>query len=304
MKNIAMRHFTLLFVLLLTLTAEQSHALLKTDIVVDHEWLSQHRAGIVIVDVRDHGPYLEGHIPGAINIPVNELQSKPDAILLPEKQLEGILGSKGLDLDREVVLYGEGGELAYLEYWMLDYLGMKHVHVLDGGLEEWSAQTSQLEAVLSPVVFKANPDARKYATTSYVKARLKKRDTIILDARTAAEYKGTDVRSLRGGHIPGAININYKENFVADSTKLKSLDELANIYGKLDRKKEIIVYCQTGTRAANTYVVLKELGFPRVRNYDASWIVWGTRQDLPVEDVSYINFFSIIQAIKKLESEK
>src|SRR5208283_1896921 len=226
MKNTANGAIALLFVLLLTLAARRSNADYNANIIVDHEWLSQHRASIVLVDVRDQGPYWESHIAGAINIPVNDLQTKPDAILLPIKQLEKILGSKGLDVDKEVVLYGKGGEMAYLEFWMFDYLGMKRVHVLDGGMEEWSEQTSKSASELSPAVFKASPDPKKYATTEYIKARLKKPGSIILDARTPAEYKGTDVRSLRGGHIPGAININYKENFIADSTKLKSLDEL------------------------------------------------------------------------------
>jgi len=84
---------------------------------------------------------------------------------------------------------------------------------------------------------------------------------------------------------------------------LKPMDELSKLYGKLDKRKEIIVYCQTGTRAANTYFILKALGFSKVRNYDASWIEWGSDLSLPVDDVSYFNFVAVIKTIKELEKK-
>ncbi len=269
--------------------------------LVDAAWLAQNRAHAVLVDLRSKEAYLEGHIPGAISVPVDGLQSKPDDILLPVPRLNRILGESGLDLGKDVVLYGEGKEMAYLGYWMFDYLGMKRLHVLNGGIEAWKGDLSTSVAKLPPSVFRAKPDPRKYATTRYVRASLIRPNVIILDARTPGEYKGTDVRSLRGGHIPGAININFERNYEPGSTILKPVSELSKIYGKLDKRKEVIVYCQTGTRAANTYFVLKELGFPKVRDYDASWIVWGTRLDLPAADVSYFNFVPEMKAIKKLE---
>ncbi len=286
----------------ITLLSATAYAASHLERLVDAGWLSQHK-NVTVVDVRDGGAYAKGHIPGAINIPVNDLQSKPDAILLPVRQLEKILGEKGLDIHSEVVLYGAGREIAYLEYWMLDYMGMDRLHVLDGGIEQWKGELSAAETKLASSVFKAKPRPNLYASTSDVKNALRKPHIILLDVRTTGEYKGTDVRSLRGGHIPGATNIDFEENYQDGSTKLKSMDELAKLYGRLDKKKEVIVYCQTGTRAANTFFVLKALGFPKVRNYDASWIEWGSNSSLPADDVSYLNFVSVMKAIKKLEKE-
>ncbi|MCL5023767.1 MAG: sulfurtransferase [Nitrospirae bacterium] len=270
--------------------------------LVDAAWLAQH-GKVTVVDVRNRDAYLKGHIPGAVNIPVNDLQSKPDAILFAVPQVEKMLGEKGLTIDTDTVVYGSGKEIAFLEFWMLDYLGMEKLHVLDGGMDEWKGQIAKDETKLPPAVFKAKPKQGLYATTAYVKHALKKKDEILLDVRTPGEYTGKDVRALRGGHIPGAVNINYDENFREGSTSLKSPDELAKLYSGLDRKKEIIVYCQTGTRATNTLFVLKELGFQRVRNYDASWIEWGSNPELPAADVSYFNFVSVMKQIKKLQKE-
>ncbi len=287
-------------IIAVTLVSSAAYAV-SAPLVVDSAWLDRNSGKVVIVDVRDKDAYREGHIQNAINMPVNSLQSKPDAILLPSRELEKILGGKGLDISKEVVLYGAGKEIASLEFWMLDYLGMQKVHVLDGGIEQWKGRLSTVETKLPPAVFRANPDPGKYAATDYVGGALKKTGVVILDVRTPGEYKGTDVRSLRGGHIPGAINMNFEGNYLEGSTRLKSTDELAKLYSGLDKNKEIIVYCQTGTRATNTYLVLKELGFPRVRNYDASWVEWGSNLSLPADDVSYFNFMSLIGAVKKLE---
>ncbi len=269
--------------------------------LVDAAWLAKNRQRVILVDVRNKEAYQAGHIPDAVNIPVNDLQSKPDAILYPVKKLDRTLGEDGLSMGSDVVLYGAGKEMAYLEYWMFDYLGMKRIHVLNGGIEAWKGETSTTPKKLTASTFKARPDPRKYATTRYVRANLHKPNVIILDVRTPGEYKGTDVRSLRGGHIPGALNMNFEQNYEPGTTTLKPASELAGIYARLDKKKEVITYCQTGTRAANAYFVLRELGFHKVRNYDASWIVWGTRLDLPAEDVSYLNFVPVLKAVKKMQ---
>ena len=275
----------------------------NVQMLVDAAWLGQHSAHVTIVDVRSGKEYAKGHIPDAVNIPVNALQSKPDAILYPVKKLDRILGGDGLTIDSDVVVYGEGKEMAYLEYWMFDYLGMKRIHVLNGGIEGWKGELSATAKTLPPSTFKAKPDPRKYATTRYILANLHKPGIVLLDVRTPGEYNGTDVRSLRGGHIPGAINMNFEQNYEPGTTTLKPASELAKIYAKLDRKKEYITYCQTGTRAANSYFVLKMLGFPKVRNYDASWIEWGSNESLPADDVSYFNFVSMMKAIKKLQKK-
>lgn len=275
----------------------------EAPLIVDAGWLSAHGGEVVVVDVRDRKDYLEGHIPGSINIPVDNLQTKPDDIMLPVPREEKILGKKGLNIDSDVVLAGAGREMAYLEFWMLDYLGMTRIHVLNGGMEEWKGRLAAEETKLRPVLFKARPNPSKYATTAFVRARLHKPGIVLLDVRTPGEYAGTDVRALRGGHIPGAVNLNYVRNFENGSTLLKPVDELKKVYSKLGRDKDYIVYCQTGTRAANSYFVLRALGFKRVRVYDASWIEWGSNESLPADDASYFNFVPLMDSVKKLQKK-
>jgi len=105
-----------------------------------------------------------------------------------------------------------------------------------------------------------------------------------LDARSDKEFRGEDVRAKRGGHIPGAKNIEWTQNLHGDKT-FKSGAELRALYEKqgITPDKTVVSYCQTHHRAAHAYFALRLLGYPKVKGYDRSWAEWGNRDDLPVE---------------------
>ena len=122
-------------------------------------------------------------------------------------------------------------------------------------------------------------------TTEYVLDHLDDENVVLCDTRGPEEFAGTDVRAKRGGHIPGAINVEWVNAVNADGT-FKDARALFDLYTKAGfvPDKQIITYCQTGVRGAHTWFVLKELlGYPDVRNYDGSWEEYGNRDDTPIE---------------------
>ena len=66
---------------------------------------------------------------------------------------------------------------------------------------------------------------------------------------------------------------------------ITELDQLLQILADIGvtPEREIITYCQTHHRSAHTYIVLRHLGFPKVRGYHGSWSDWGNNPELPVE---------------------
>jgi thiosulfate/3-mercaptopyruvate sulfurtransferase len=92
------------------------------------------------------------------------------------------------------------------------------------------------------------------------------------------------VRAARGGAIPGAVHLEWTNNLAADGT-FKTSDELKQMYAHagVTPDRDVVTYCQGGYRAAHSYLALRLIGYPRVRNYVGSWKEWGDRVDLPIE---------------------
>ena len=266
--------------------------------------------GAIIWDTRATPLYRKGHIPGALSIgdAGNALRNPVTEDFIETAQVEKILGNAGIDPTREIIVYAErGNPYAYFGRFALQYFGAQNVSVFHDGIEGWQDAGNAVEtadAKLPAVALKLKPRPELIASTEDVVARGKTGKVQIVDARTSGEYLGNDVRAIRGGHIPGAVNIPFEQNWkdpetnakmsrrqVADNkgAALASSDALKALYARLDPSKETVVYCQSGVRAAETAAVLETLGFNKVKVYDASWLGYASRLDAPAERETFFN---------------
>ena len=299
----------LIFFPLLILWAQAAVA--ASPIIVDGDYVAAAIArNAVVWDVRPAAAYAKGHIAGAINIgdAAKVLRDENTEDFIATDRIEKILGAGGLDPHRETIVYGSRGTWnPYFGLYTLQYFGGSNVRVYHDGIEDWAAagRTISLDVAQLPSValkLEINPTAA--VTTKEMVARLNDPNVQIVDARTPQEFIGEDIRAIRGGHIPGAINIPYEQNWIDPETpakvarkqtnnnagmSLKAAGDLKQLYSRLDPSKETIVYCQSGARASETAGVLQQLGFTNVKVYDSSWLGYGNTLDAPANNVTFFN---------------
>lgn len=295
----------------------------KATEIVDTPYVSAAlKRDAILWDVRDEREYLRGHIPGAINIgaPTGALRDENREDYLPKPRIEQVLGEAGIDPSKEIIVYGTKGDAgAYFALLTIRAFGGRLGRVYHGGIDDWTAARMPLSteaARRAPVALALRESPGVAVSTDDVLARLERRDVQILDVRTADEYRGLDIRAIRGGRIKGAINVPYEENWIDPETPVKlALRQTSNrdgmalkpraalqaLYRKLDPEKETIVYCQSGVRAAQTATVLRELGFRDVKVYDSSWLGYAGRLEAPAEDVTFVNVGRLNARIRALE---
>jgi thiosulfate/3-mercaptopyruvate sulfurtransferase len=303
-------------------------ALAQTGDIVDTAYVANAlKSGAIVWDVRDAATYEVGHIAGAVNIgPVTDVLRDPvKEDWLPTARVETMLGQAGIDLpNREVIVYGRAGDpTAYFGLLTVRYFGGRSGKVFQGGIDEWKAAGMTVATQptrLAPVPLKLAPREHVVVWTDEMVRRVaeaKARKVQIVDVRTPQEYSGAAVSAIRGGHIPGALNIPVSENLANPPTPemmvkrecnppggfgLKPTADLKTLYASLDPSTETIVHCQSGVRAALTATVLRDLGFKDVRVYKPGWLGYAGTLSAPADDEVFVNIGAMNRHIANLEA--
>ena len=246
---------------------------------------------LIIVDLCSDALYRQKHVPGAVHLQPGALMAgtAPYPGKLPAmEQLENIIRYLGIDTHSHVVIYDdEGGGWAGRFAWTLDLLGFQNWSYLNGGIVAWikegfvtESQTNQPVASNS-VASITNPEV--LISADEIISQLGQADFAVWDTRSPGEYSGNMVRSARGGHIPGAINIEWTE-LMDPQRNLRIRDDAAVILtaAGLGSDKSVTTHCQSHHRSGFTYMVARILGYPNISAYDGSWAEWGSLDHTPV----------------------
>lgn len=291
MKKLFTSLLVLLAVSVSTSSASLDHYFVSTD------WLVEHRDQALVIDVRRAPLYWLGHIDGAQHVDRDLFLSTRNEVvsLVPDfADIAALLGNLGATQETPVVVYAEDNNpYAARLVWTLHYHGHTKAFVLDGGYQKWTKEgrpTSLLSSAKpQPVDYtiaelSSYPDVR--AEADYIRTRIDHPYTVIWDTRTPKEFQGNDVRANRGGHIPGAVHLNWTDlQEEVDGVKvLKNRDEIISLLQArgLTPDREIVAHCQTGIRSSYATLVLMGLGYQRIKNYDGSWIEWANNPTLPI----------------------
>ncbi len=239
---------------------------------------------VIIVSARNASDYSSKHIDGAINIDHKNLYKAEgvSSMLKSADEIAKIFGEKGISANSKIVIYDTGSNKAAGRlYWIFKYLGATDVNILDGHLKGWGkvrGKVTKNATNITPATFNATPDAAILTDIAYVKVHKDDANVILLDVRSADEFAGTDTDKniTRYGHIPGAVNLEFKAVINEDGT-IKSKDEIAaamNAAG-VTSDKEVILYCASSVRAGIVFMALKDiLGYGNIKVYDGAYYEW------------------------------
>lgn len=230
--------------------------------------------GVKLVDIRAPEAYAAGHIDGAINIPLTSISIEANGLRnqVPERPvLEAIFSAAGLTYDDTLVLFGD--DLPGRAFIAFDQSGFEKIHIVEGGLANWTAPLNQAAVVITPTTFVLDRAKAEIVDKDYVLSKLNTPGVVIIDSRGADDFNA--------GSIPGSVNIpiyvsHQKAELFEPEALVAALDALG-----IAKDAEIITTCGSGNVASNQLAALRDLGYTNIKLYDGSWGEWGSDPATP-----------------------
>lgn len=251
--------------------------------------------------------YQRGHIPGAIPVDTNSLESTETWNRRSPEELRETLQNLGIRHDTTVVIYGRfsapvydeerfpgksAGHLGALRCAaIMLYAGIEDIRILNGGITSWETEGYELTAEPSeptpvsdfgidipahPEYMIDTPEAKELLTSDH---------GVLVSIRSWEEFIGN--RSgyhyiEQTGRIPGAIFGNcgsdayHMENYRNFDHTMREYHEVEAAWrdGGITPDKQIAFYCGTGWRGSEAFMNAWLMGWPNVSVYDGGWYEW------------------------------
>ena len=253
--------------------------------LVTAQWVEQHvdAPNVLPLDPRRPMRYLQGHLKNAVNLPVYKAFDA-EAKLLPDEHLQHWIGAAGLDDQTTPLIYDSyDGQNGAMLAWLLEYFGRTDVHVLNIFYERWVTEGREVfykPVTAVPTGFTAHVNPRLRVTIADLRGESSLKP---IDFRSREAYTGQQDRDGKPGHIPGAVNIVWRDLVGSQQEVLASPETIQHLVSAagIERGARITGYCRLGMRAAVGYLALQQAGYD-IRLYDRSYAEWA-RSGLPVE---------------------
>ncbi|QGU04533.1 sulfurtransferase [Corynebacterium comes] len=191
--------------------------------------------------------------------------------------LTGLFGSYGVSDGTTVVIYDDqAGATAPRVWWLAEVAGI-HARVLDGGLPAWRLAGGAVEELVRPTG-RGTLTAGGRPHLLHNAARVAEGDRLIVDARSAGRFAGTEPEpraGLRAGHIPGSVNLPYVRVYDGAGRMLPE-GELRELFHEVVDKEEALTFsCGSGVTACVTALAATVAGYRDLAVYEGSWAEWG-----------------------------
>ncbi|WP_435145333.1 sulfurtransferase [Halobaculum sp. P14] len=233
---------------------------------------------LVVVDVRDGWEYDGiGHVPGAVSVPFDEFRVGDDGMLPDPDDWAALLSAAGVDAGDDVVAYDDTHGVFAARFVVTAELyghDPERLHVLDGDYSSWSREHATSTDAVDPEPTDyavAEPTDAPLVGFDEVERLLGRDDVVVVDTREPEEYADA--------HLPGAVQLDWKELVDTDTRGLKPRDALETILAGagVTPDRRVLLYCNTARRISHTYLVLRHLGYDDLLFYEGSLTEWTDR---------------------------
>ena len=310
-----------------------SYSNLKEDISADnlisaklaHSYLNENPDQYIPIQVSKEKAFLLEHIPNAKNIwrPDYGQTDHPEygGLIASKEKIESLLQDLGYDNGKTLLLYDLKANVDALRFaWVLNLYGFEDFKIINGGLKFWKMSELPVTKELSEPKSKSDYRLKDYFNKDIIAHfddvinAISDTNTILIDTREDYEFLGEPfvfkdtvlshkIGAFDRGSIPSAIHLNWSS--LADlkgDHRIKAEQDLRydlELNG-VTQDKNIILYCQSGSRTSHTFYVLRDiLGYDKVKNYDGSWIEWSYRatndNTVPIQKLCSEEQFSYLQ---------
>lgn len=294
-------------------TAATVEAVDKRKVYVGADWVKsvidgeqEESADYVILEaawgeIADDKDYTQGHIPGALHMNTDSVESEEFWNYRSAEEVEKLLKEYGITKDTTVITYGNTPEIAADDRVavLLLWAGVENVKNLSGGLDAWKKAGYELETKINePVATEKDFGTSIPAHPEYVlsidevKERLANEEGFrLVSIRSKKEFLGeTSGYGYidRAGEPLGAIwghDTDDKSYNNADGTivGLDTLNKYLAEYGASTDDNDLAFYCGTGWRACVPFLIGYENGLDNVYLYDGGWYQWQMDPENPVQ---------------------
>ena len=252
----------------------------------------------IVVDTRSAEEYAAGHIPGAIHLDPDDLalwRGDVQGMLRPPEKVAKMLRKRGLDPEKQIVVYSGMEQLGDLRYaarmfWILEYFNYPRVAILDGGFAKWCAEGREVEHARRRSKTKSAtslaPNGELLATTEEVVELLKNKHGLVIDARSEPYHTGQkkDPFVARAGRIPETANAPMSQFVSGPYFTFKNPEELGKVLASVgvSEDKPAVFYCNSGMSASVGYFAGRLAGLDNLAVYDGSMAEWAADPDRDV----------------------
>jgi len=246
---------------------------------------------VIIIDTRtSDSAFTASRIPGAIHLhsrsALMDREHPVEHFMVGAEAFQTIAQAAGLHNQSRILIYDEGNALGSARlFYALEYFGFEgHASLLNGGFAAWTSAEMTLTSGEAPApmagTFTSRIQEDRMCDIRTVIGAVNDPNVIVFDVRSRDEYDGVDVRAAQGGHIPGAVNLEWSDVLEeGDIPFFRSFEEIDALYASLGvtRDKEVIPHCHTNVRGSHAYFTLRLMGFDSVRAYEGSWSEFGNQ---------------------------